>query len=104
MLSSLSRGSPVEKLRWIFNLYDIQATGYVTRPEMIQIVSSIYDMLGHCTKPKVDDSCAQAHVDTVFNQMDTNQDGVITFDEFCDWCQKDPGRSQNLAMFDTVFL
>lgn len=67
MLSSLSRGSPVEKLRWIFNLYDIQCDGFITKSEMIMIVSSIYDMLGEQTRPLVEKITAEEHVGKIFN-------------------------------------
>lgn len=35
-----------EKLRWIFGLYDINGDGFISKPEMLAIVSAIYDMLG----------------------------------------------------------
>lgn len=35
-----------EKLHWIFNLYDIDGDGFISKNEMQIIVSAIYDMLG----------------------------------------------------------
>lgn len=43
-LSILSRGTLEEKLTWTFALYDINGDGLITREEMTDIVSSIYDM------------------------------------------------------------
>lgn len=43
-LSILSRGTVEEKLTWTFALYDINGDGCVTREEMTDIVTAIYDM------------------------------------------------------------
>lgn len=120
MLSSLSRGSTSEKLRWIFNLYDINGDGFITKQELLTIVRAVYRMLGDFTKPLVYSNTVQEHVDKIFfvslnfpiewliiiftsqslgvnfflklffffiqQQMDTNHDGVITFEEFSQWC------------------
>ncbi|GIX89194.1 calsenilin [Caerostris extrusa] len=45
-LSTISRGSPTEKLQWTFNLYDINGDGCITREEMREIITSIYSLLG----------------------------------------------------------
>ena len=42
----LSRGSVEEKLRWTFSLYDINGDGYITREEMTDIVTAIYELMG----------------------------------------------------------
>lgn len=45
-LSILSRGSMDEKLRWTFSLYDINGDGCITRDEMTDIVTAVYELLG----------------------------------------------------------
>ncbi|XP_071040749.1 Kv channel-interacting protein 4-like [Parasteatoda tepidariorum] len=102
MLSILSRGNVPEKLEWVFNLYDINGDGYITKQEMLNIVSAIYDMLGHYTDPAVTEHSAKEHVDKIFHLIDLNKDGVITLDEFMDWCQKDELRTRSLFMLDTI--
>lgn len=54
-LSVLSRGSPTEKLEWVFNLYDLNRDGCITAEEMLEIVNSVYSLLGHCAQPCVDE-------------------------------------------------
>jgi Ca2+-binding EF-hand superfamily protein len=65
-LSILSRGSVDEKLRWIFNLYDINRDGKITKDELEQIVTSVYDLMGKYTDPPANDSNCKNHVDYVF--------------------------------------
>ena len=65
-LSILSRGTIDEKLRWIFNLYDLNRDGKVTKDEMLLIVKSIYELMGKCTEPVIDDNAPREHVEVVF--------------------------------------
>jgi len=65
-LSLLLRGTLLEKLEWTFNLYDINGDGIITADEMYMIVSSVYDIIGNFTEPRIDESSIRDHVDTVF--------------------------------------
>jgi len=103
VLSALSRGTVEDKLKWIFGLYDINGDGYITKQEMLTIVRAIYDMLGNYTEPLVDEHTAKEHVERIFHQIDADEDGVISFEDFSQWCQKDENRAQSLLMLDTVF-
>uniref|UniRef100_A0A668VXN8 EF-hand domain-containing protein n=1 Tax=Oreochromis aureus TaxID=47969 RepID=A0A668VXN8_OREAU len=87
-LSIILRGSITDKLNWAFNLYDINKDGCITREEMTEIMHSIYDMMGKYTYPHMKDSAPKEHVDSFFQKMDKNNDGVVTMDEFLETCQK----------------
>ncbi|KAL7976381.1 hypothetical protein Chor_015445 [Crotalus horridus] len=87
-LSILLRGTVQEKLNWAFNLYDINKDGYITKEEMLDIMKAIYDMMGKCTYPVLQDDAPRQHVETFFQKMDRNKDGVVTIDEFIESCQK----------------
>lgn len=66
-LSVLSRGSIEEKLQWTFQLYDINGDGYITRDEMTDIVTAIYELMGRhpdSNGPEVDK--IKDKVDTIF--------------------------------------
>ena len=65
-LSVLARGSLSEKLLWTFNLYDINGDGIITKEEMLDIVTSIYDMMGRFTENTIEERTAKEHVDNVF--------------------------------------
>lgn len=101
-LSVLSRGTLTEKLQWAFNLYDINGDGLITREEMLDIVSAIYEMMGKFAEPCIDEHTAKEHVERVFQKMDLNGDGVISVEEFMDTCRQDEVISKSMAVFDTV--
>ncbi|XP_041914793.1 calsenilin-like isoform X1 [Alosa sapidissima] len=101
-LSVLLRGSVNEKLRWAFNLYDINKDGYITKEEMLAIMKSIYDMMGRYTTPSVKEDAPFVHVEKFFQKMDKNKDGVVTFDEFIETCQKDENIMCSMQLFENV--
>jgi hypothetical protein len=55
-----------EKLRWTFSLYDINGDGCITREEMTDIVTAIYELMGKFTEPCVDESTVKEKVDHIF--------------------------------------
>ncbi|XP_042251590.1 calsenilin-like isoform X2 [Thunnus maccoyii] len=101
-LSVLLRGSVTEKLRWAFNLYDINKDGYITKEEMLAIMTSIYDMMGRYTLPSVREESPFEHVEKFFQKMDRNRDGVVTIDEFIETCQKDESIMSSMQLFENV--
>ncbi|KAL1516403.1 hypothetical protein ABEB36_000321 [Hypothenemus hampei] len=101
-LSILSRGSIEEKLRWAFSLYDINGDGYITKEEMTDIVSSVYDLIGKLADPCIDEDTIKEKVDRIFQKMDKNRDGVITLEEFLECCKTDKSISASMAVFDST--
>ncbi|KAI4576971.1 hypothetical protein MJT46_002806 [Ovis ammon polii x Ovis aries] len=65
-LSILLRGTVHEKLKWAFNLYDINKDGYITKEEMLAIMKSIYDMMGRHTYPILREDAPLEHVERFF--------------------------------------
>ncbi|XP_067909496.1 A-type potassium channel modulatory protein KCNIP2 isoform X3 [Heterodontus francisci] len=65
-LSVILRGTIDDKLSWAFNLYDLNKDGCITREEMLDIMKSIYDMMGKYTYPTVREESPQEHVETFF--------------------------------------
>ncbi|XP_019581426.1 calsenilin isoform X2 [Rhinolophus sinicus] len=110
-LSILLRGTVQEKLKWAFNLYDINKDGYITKErtqadlapqEMLAIMKSIYDMMGRHTYPLLREEEPLEHVERFFQKMDRNQDGVVTIDEFLETCQKDENIMNSMQLFENV--
>lgn len=102
-LSILSRGSIDEKLRWTFSLYDINGDGCITREEMTDIVTAVYELMGKFSDPNLDHEGVRQKVDRMFQKMDGNRDGVVTLSEFLEACRADPDISTSMAALDTAF-
>ncbi|XP_066957671.1 calsenilin-like isoform X2 [Macrobrachium rosenbergii] len=101
-LSVLLKGTLQERVNWIFNLYDINNDGYITKEELIDIVTSIYDLMGDQANPGIDDNTAVHHVDKIFQKLDLNNDGVVTMDEFMEYCSKNESVIHSLNLFDEI--
>ncbi|XP_017485905.1 PREDICTED: Kv channel-interacting protein 4-like, partial [Rhagoletis zephyria] len=65
-LSILSRGSVEEKLRWTFSLYDINGDGFITREEMTDIVTAIYELMGRLPDECPAEEKIKCKVDHIF--------------------------------------
>ncbi|POV95312.1 hypothetical protein PSTT_16316 [Puccinia striiformis] len=89
-----------EKLKWAFQLYDIDGDGYITYEEMLQIVRSIYKMTGQMVKLPADEDTPEKRVDKIFRMMDHNKDHKLTFDEFKEGSKQDPTIVQALSLYD----
>lgn len=66
-LSILSRGTLEEKLCWTFQLYDINSDGHITKEEMNDIVTAIYNLMGHPVEEKIDEDRIKTKVDRIFD-------------------------------------
>ncbi|XP_043270934.1 Kv channel-interacting protein 2-like isoform X2 [Venturia canescens] len=104
ILSKVSRGSVEEKLQWVFGLYDLDGDGLISKEEMLDVVGSIYEMLGRYTQPQILEpgTAAREHVDRIFHLIDANKDGVVTIEELVQWCSKDEQLLRSLGTLDTV--
>nr|XP_020457432.1 Kv channel-interacting protein 2 isoform X3 [Monopterus albus] len=101
-LSIILRGTINDRLNWAFNLYDLNKDGCITKEEMLDIMKSIYDMMGKYTYPTMQDDAPREHVESFFQKMDRNKDGVVTIEEFIESCKKDENIMQSMQLFDNV--
>ncbi|XP_042560485.1 Kv channel-interacting protein 4-like [Clupea harengus] len=101
-LSVLLRGPVEEKLAWVFNLYDVNKDGCITKEEMLDIMKAIYDMMGKSVSPRLSEDVPRQHTEIFFQTMDKNQDGVITIDEFIESCQKEENIVKSMDIFENA--
>ncbi len=65
-LSILLRGTTDEKLRWTFSLYDINGDGQISKEEMKDVVTAIFELMGNCAEPILEENAVQERVDRIF--------------------------------------
>ncbi|GLH14807.1 Frequenin-1 [Gryllus bimaculatus] len=99
-LSMVVKGSVQERLRWAFTLYDVNHDGCITRQEMLDVISAIYNLMGTSHDSQ---QSPQLHVEKIFKKLDLNHDGVITVDEFINYCTTDENIRKSLTVFDEVW-
>lgn len=65
-LSILLRGSIDEKLNWTFSLYDINGDGCITKGEMTDIVTAIYELMGRIPEGCEEEQQIKDKVERIF--------------------------------------
>jgi Ca2+-binding EF-hand superfamily protein len=99
-MSVMTRGKPEEKLQFAFQLYDLDNDGYISKAEMVKIVTALYRMLGDLVSLQGEEYDTPAKlVDKIFKEMDTDKDGRLSFQEYKVGAQKDPAIVQGLGLF-----
>eukprot|EP00090_Calanus_glacialis_P013039 TRINITY_DN21651_c0_g1_i3.p1 TRINITY_DN21651_c0_g1~~TRINITY_DN21651_c0_g1_i3.p1 ORF type:complete len:169 (-),score=38.39 TRINITY_DN21651_c0_g1_i3:105-611(-) len=103
-LSILLKGTLEDKLRWTFQLYDVNKDGVLSRSEVRDVTSSIYDLMGHPNgereKSEASDQMINRRAEMAFQKMDLDQDGVITLEEFMTTCLEDKKMAQSFYSID----
>ncbi|XP_049589582.1 guanylyl cyclase-activating protein 1-like isoform X2 [Syngnathus scovelli] len=83
-LSLVLKGAVQKKLRWYFKLYDLDGSGCIDRDELLLIFKSIDAINGiH------DDVKAEEFTNMVFDKIDVNGDGELSYEEFIGGVQED---------------
>lgn len=74
-------GDREAKLKFAFKIYDMDKDGFISNGELFQVLKT---MVGNNLKNEQ----LQQLVDRTINSVDKNQDGKISFEEFCKFLEK----------------
>ena len=91
-LYMLSSGSPEEKLRQIFKVFDINNDGVISQLEMTKLVREMYNLIDRPSHVNPISFAKQ-----IFNEMDTDHDGEVSEEDFISACLNDEKYSSLLA-------
>ncbi|KAI8089708.1 uncharacterized protein BX664DRAFT_333691 [Halteromyces radiatus] len=85
-LSVFMKGTPEEKLELSFKLYDVKHAGYLTRPDLERVMIQLSQAASD------DDQTAEikSMVGRMFDDLDVDDDGRLTFEEYKLSVMKEP--------------
>eukprot|EP00834_Sanchytrium_tribonematis_P003397 NODE_129_length_16972_cov_2.172643.p12 type:complete len:190 gc:universal NODE_129_length_16972_cov_2.172643:7627-7058(-) len=98
-LSVTARGSTEDKLKWAFDLHDIDKDGYISKSECLKTMQALYKMLGRVKLPE-DEQTPELKVQKLFEIMDKDEDEKINYKEFQDGAKIYPGIIQAMNLYD----
>nr|XP_022300118.1 hippocalcin-like protein 1 [Crassostrea virginica] len=87
--SLVLRGRIEDKLKFSFEIYDINGNGYISREEMSEVLSSMYKVETALSNV-LEREDPEERTDSIFNQMDINCDDRLSLEEFIEGVKKDP--------------
>ena len=91
----MSNGTPEEVLEKIFRVFDVNSDGTITKKELKRLIKDMYGLLK-------DENAEQASQDLItksaFAEMDQDEDGKISKDEFVKACLGQEKFSKMLAL------
>ncbi|KAM9502616.1 guanylyl cyclase inhibitory protein isoform 2-T2 [Salvelinus alpinus] len=81
-ISMLIEGTPVEKLRWSFKLYDKDKDGAISRREMLEIMQAVHKMSVAASLTKPNPLTAEECTNRIFARLDKDNNAIISLEEF----------------------
>ncbi|XP_033725536.1 NADPH oxidase 5-like isoform X2 [Pecten maximus] len=99
-LRTLTKGTPAEKLKFLFDVYDVDGSGTIDRDELKTVLMS-------CTEESslsISEENMDALTDILFDSADEDNSGAISFEELKAELEKHPGVLENLTISAAQWL
>ena len=90
----MAGGNPEEILKKIFRLFDVNSDGSISKKEMKRLVKDMYGLLKR-EDPNI--SAADMVAKTAFAEMDKDEDGKVSVEEFLTACKAEEDFSKLLS-------
>ena len=82
-IHATSSARPEEKLRWAFNMYDVNGDGRVQLEELKQVMSGLHTMMGWRGR-------GEEQAEELYAKMDQGEGGGVEVEAFIAACTSDP--------------
>merc|ERR1712055_733847 len=92
----MSEGTPEEVLRQLFRVFDVNNDGSINNKEMKRLVKDMMGLIKDVDNPE--EATKEMIASSAFSEMDSNEDGKVTADEFVDACLNQEKFSKMLAL------
>ncbi|KAH9509605.1 NADPH oxidase 5 [Bulinus truncatus] len=93
-LRALVFANQTEKIRFLFNIYNIRGTGKIGKSEVLQVLTSCVEE----SKLQMSEENLQALTDALISAADKDKDGKISFEEMKNLVVANPTIANNLAV------
>ncbi|XP_066270989.1 neurocalcin homolog, partial [Branchiostoma lanceolatum] len=103
-MSAMLRGTPMERLKWAFCIFDLNSDGTVSKKELINVLTFLQDIrlpqetnideLLQAQERREREDHIQDVTEKIFERLDSDQDGFLILREFIEGLRRDPGLLQ----------
>jgi len=80
-----------ERLKFVFNVFDVDKDGKISRQELLGAATAAYQMKGELKDEAGKGITPEALVDSLFMKLDRNADDLISLEEFTQYCKEHEG-------------
>ncbi|KAL4216481.1 NADPH oxidase 5 [Mactra antiquata] len=99
-LRMLTKGTPAQKLQFLFDVYDADGSGSIDRDELQAVLKACMEE----SSLSLTDENLEDLTDVLFDAADDDNSGAITFDELRAELEKHPGVIENLTISAAQWL